>query len=118
MTKDNTLEKQEWTRWRETIQSSFSAEKVKMNFIKSPVRTEKAYTAMFKNKQYTFDVDPRLTKSQMKKLFENMFNVNIVGISTHLPPRKKVRVGTVQGFRPRYKRVIFTLKEGQSIKFD
>ena len=47
-----------------------------------------------------------------------MFNVNIVGISTHLPPRKKVRVGTVQGFRPRYKRVIFTLKEGQSIKFD
>nr|YP_009238254.1 ribosomal protein L23 [Chlorotetraedron incus]AMO01132.1 ribosomal protein L23 [Chlorotetraedron incus] len=89
-----------------------------VNFIKQPVRTEKSYSAMFRHKQYTFDVDPRLTKSQMKKLFENLFGVNIVGINTHIPPRKKVRVGTIQGYRPRLKRVIFTLKEGQSIKFD
>jgi len=118
MNQDKNLKKLELTNWRETIQSSLSPEKVKINFIKYPVRTEKAFAAMFKHQQYTFDVDPRLTKTQMKKLFENLFNVNIVGINTHLPPRKKVRVGTVQGYRPRFKRVIFTLKEGQSIKFD
>lgn len=110
--------KESISKWKNTIQSNLSPEKLKLNFIKYPVRTEKAFTAMFKRKQYTFDVDPRLTKSQMKKLFENLFQVNIISMNTHIPPRKKVRVGTVQGYRPRLKRVIFTLKEGQSIKFD
>nr|YP_009491882.1 ribosomal protein L23 [Lacunastrum gracillimum]AWI68055.1 ribosomal protein L23 [Lacunastrum gracillimum] len=110
--------KESISKWRETIQSNLSPEKLKLNFIKYPVRTEKAFTAMFKSQQYTFDVDPRLTKSQIKKLFEDLFQVNIVSINTHIPPRKKVRVGTVQGYRPRLKRVIFTLKKGQSIKFD
>nr|YP_009492162.1 ribosomal protein L23 [Pseudopediastrum integrum]AWI68816.1 ribosomal protein L23 [Pseudopediastrum integrum] len=110
--------KESISKWRDTIQSNLSPEKLKLNFIKYPVRTEKAFTAMFKNQQYTFDVDPRLTKSQIKKLFEDLFQVNIVSINTHIPPRKKVRVGTVQGYRPRLKRAIFTLKKGQSIKFD
>nr|YP_009364182.1 ribosomal protein L23 [Hydrodictyon reticulatum]AQU64570.1 ribosomal protein L23 [Hydrodictyon reticulatum] len=110
--------KESISKWRDTIQSNLSPEKLKLNFIKYPVRTEKAFTAMFKNQQYTFDVDPRLTKSQIKKLFEDLFQVNIVSINTHIPPRKKVRVGTVQGYRPRLKRVIFTLKKGQSIQFD
>nr|AWI68342.1 ribosomal protein L23 [Pediastrum duplex] len=110
--------KESISKWKDTIQSNLSPEKLKLNFIKYPVRTEKAFTAMFKNQQYTFDVDPRLTKSQIKKLFEDLFQVNIVSINTHIPPRKKVRVGTVQGYRPRLKRVIFTLKKGQSIQFD
>nr|AXC47314.1 ribosomal protein L23 [Pediastrum duplex]QFS20099.1 ribosomal protein L23 [Pediastrum duplex] len=110
--------KESISKWRDKIQSNLSPEKLKLNFIKYPVRTEKAFTAMFKNQQYTFDVDPRLTKSQIKKLFEDLFQVNIVSINTHIPPRKKVRVGTVQGYRPRLKRVIFTLKKGQSIQFD
>nr|YP_009364051.1 ribosomal protein L23 [Pediastrum duplex]AQU64449.1 ribosomal protein L23 [Pediastrum duplex] len=122
--KDSKVENQSFktkesiSKWRETIQSNLSPEKLKLNFIKYPVRTEKAFTAMFKNQQYTFDVDPRLTKSQIKKLFEDLFQVNIVSINTHIPPRKKVRVGTVQGYRPRLKRVIFTLKKDQSIQFD
>lgn len=115
---DSFKTKESISKWRDTIQSNLSPEKLKLNFIKYPVRTEKAFTAMFKNQQYTFDVDPRLTKSQIKKLFEDLFQVNIVSINTHIPPRKKVRVGTVQGYRPRLKRVIFTLKKGQSIKFD
>jgi large subunit ribosomal protein L23 len=110
--------KESISKWRDTMQANLSPEKLKLNFIKYPVRTEKAFKAMFKNQQYTFDVDPRLTKSQIKKLFEDLFQVNIVSINTHIPPRKKVRVGTVQGYRPRLKRVIFTLKKGQSIKFD
>nr|YP_009491984.1 ribosomal protein L23 [Pediastrum angulosum]AWI68153.1 ribosomal protein L23 [Pediastrum angulosum] len=110
--------KESISKWRDTIQSNLSPEKLKLNFIKYPVRTEKAFAAMFKNQQYTFDVDPRLTKSQIKKLFEDLFQVNIVSINTHIPPRKKVRVGTVQGYRPRLKRIIFTLKKGQSIQFD
>nr|AVX48131.1 50S ribosomal protein L23 [Hariotina reticulata] len=87
------------------------------DFIKYPVTTEKSYFSMFKNKQYTFDVDLRLTKPQIKKLFETLFSVNIIGINTQRPPRQKVRTGVSTGYKPAYKRVILTLKEGQSIQF-
>lgn len=92
---------------------------VEMNFdlIKYPVVTEKTYLAMFKHRQYTFDVSLNLTKPQIKMLFEKLFNVNIIAINTHRPPRQRVRVGMKTGYRPRYKRVILTLKEGQSIRF-
>lgn len=89
-----------------------------INLVKYPVITEKTYIALFKSRQYTFDVDARLNKTQIKKLFENLFNVDVIGINTHIPPRKKVRVGAAQGFRPRYKRAILTLKEGQSINYN
>ena len=89
-----------------------------IDLVKYPVITEKTYIALFKNRQYTFDVDVRLNKTQIKKLFENLFNVDVIGINTHIPPRKKIRVGIAQGFRPRYKRAIITLKEGQSINYN
>ena len=56
-------------------------------------------------------------QSFIKKLFETLFGVNVIGINTHRPPRKKVRAGLSNGYRPAYKRVILTLKEGQSIQF-
>ena len=99
------------------MQSKFSPAKLMVDLVKYPVITEKSYVSLFKNKQYTFDVDLRLSKPQIKKLFENLFNVNVISINTHIPPRKKMRVGSSQGFKPRYKRVILTLKEGQSINF-
>nr|QIA46955.1 ribosomal protein L23 [Volvulina compacta] len=88
-----------------------------IDLVKYPVITQKTYIALFKNDQYTFDVDVRLTKPQIKKVFEKLFNVNVISINTHIPPRQKIRVGLAQGFRPQYKRAIITIKEGQSIKY-
>nr|BCA78184.1 ribosomal protein L23 [Astrephomene gubernaculifera] len=88
-----------------------------VDLIKYPVITEKTYIALFKNRQYTFDVDLRLTKPQIKKMCETLFNVNVISVKTHIPPRQKIRVGLAQGFRPRYKRTIITLKEGQFINY-
>jgi len=88
-----------------------------IDLIKYPIITEKSFLALFKNQQYTFDVDLRLSKPQIKKVFENLFNVNVLAVNTHIPPRKNLRVGTTQGYRARYKRVILTLKKGQSLKF-
>ncbi len=87
------------------------------DLVKYPVITEKTYIALYKNRQYTFDVDVRLNKTQIQKLFENLFNVKVIGINTHIPPRNKIRVGVATGYRPRYKRAIITLKEGQSINY-
>lgn len=105
-------------KWRSVMTSHWSPVEMNLDLIKYPVITEKTYLAMFKNRQYTFDVSLQLTKPQIKQLFEKLFNVNIIAINTHRPPRQRVRVGMKFGYRPCYKRVILTLKEGQSLQFN
>lgn len=89
-----------------------------IDLVKYPVITEKTSIALANNRQYTFDVDKRLTKTQIKKLFSSLFEVDVIGVNTHIPPRKTVRVGMARGFRPSYKRAIITVKENQSINFN
>jgi large subunit ribosomal protein L23 len=89
-----------------------------IDLVKYPVITEKTYIALYKNSQYTFDIDKRLTKTQIKNLFLSLFNVNVISVNTHIPPRKKIRVGMAQGFRPTYKRAIITLQKGESINYN
>ena len=89
-----------------------------ISLVKRPVLTEKTSVILTKNRQYTFDVHKGLTKTQIKKLFETLFEVNVIGVNTHIPPRKTVRVGLARGYRPLYKRVIVTLKQNQSIGYN
>jgi large subunit ribosomal protein L23 len=86
-----------------------------IDFVKRPVLTEKS-VRLIENNQYTFDVDPKLTKPQIKKLIESEFQVNVTGINTHRPPRKKRRMGLYAGFKTQNKRVIITIKSGQTIQ--
>lgn len=101
----------------QTLQKDFSLTSL-IDLVKYPVITEKTYLGLYQNRQYTFDVDKRLTKSQIKNLFQKLFNVTIVAVNTHIPPRHKVRVGMAQGYRPSFKRAIITLKEGESINYN
>jgi large subunit ribosomal protein L23 len=79
-----------------------------------PIFTEKS-TRILENNQYTFDVDPTLSKQEIRKFVEESFQVKVVAINTHRPPRKARRLGQYQGFRPKVKRVICTLRAGDSI---
>lgn len=106
---------QDFESWRSTMKSKFSASEMMVDLVKYPVITEKTFLSLIKNRQYTFDVDLRLTKPQIKKLFEQLFGVNVIGINTHRPPRNTRRAGLTKGYKSRYKRVILTLKEGQSL---
>ena len=85
-----------------------------INLIKYPVLTEKS-VRLIENNQYTFDVEPKLNKRQIKTLIENLFQVKVISVNTHKPPRKKKRLGASQGYKNRYKRVIITLKSDESI---
>nr|YP_009105795.1 ribosomal protein L23 [Koliella corcontica]AIT94550.1 ribosomal protein L23 [Koliella corcontica] len=84
------------------------------HLVKCPILSEKAIR-LLENNQYTFDIDLKLSKPQVKKLIENLFSVNVTKINTHIKPRKEKRFSTFKGFKKQYKRVIFTLKEGQVI---
>jgi large subunit ribosomal protein L23 len=76
--------------------------------------TEKA-TMLLENNQYTFEVDPRATKPQIKAAIQELFEVKVTGISTQNPPRKKKRMGKFMGYKPLYKRAVVTLADGDSI---
>lgn len=103
-------------KWVEVLESKNTQSMI--DLVKYPVITEKTYLLLYKNRQFTFDIDKRLTKTQIKKLFCSLFNVDVIAVNTHIPPRKKIRVGMSQGFRPTYKRAIITLKEGDSINYN
>lgn len=76
-----------------------------IDLVKYLVLTEKS-VRLIENNQYTFDIDIRLTKPQIKKLIEDFFQVKVVAVNTHrLPSRTKTR----------HKRVIVTVKSGDSI---
>nr|YP_009105605.1 ribosomal protein L23 [Xylochloris irregularis]AIT94335.1 ribosomal protein L23 [Xylochloris irregularis] len=87
-----------------------------IDLVKYLVITEKA-TRLLDNNQYTFEVDSKLTKPQIKKLISNIYEVDVIAVNTHRPPRKKKRVGLTEGRKTSYKRAIVTLQSGQSLLF-
>jgi large subunit ribosomal protein L23 len=79
-----------------------------------PLITEKA-TLLLENNQYSFEVDPRATKPEIKAAIEELFSVKVVGLSTMRPPRKARRVGRFAGHRAQIKKAIVRLADGDSI---
>ena len=54
--------------------------------IRRPLITEKATRALELN-QYTFEVDHRAAKPEIKAAIEKMFDVRVLGVSTMNPPK-------------------------------
>jgi large subunit ribosomal protein L23 len=82
--------------------------------IKAPVLKLKTIRLLEKN-QYTFDVDLKATKTEVKRWVEGFFGVKVTGMNSHRPPRKLKRMGMTLGYPVRYKRMIVTLRPGDSI---
>ena len=85
-----------------------------LEIIKAPVITEKAENLKNEGK-YTFKVDPKANKTEIKLAIEKIFNVKVVNISTINEKPKKKRVGRFTGYTNRSKKAIVTLAEGQTI---
>jgi large subunit ribosomal protein L23 len=83
--------------------------------IKRPIITEKTSDLMAENK-YTFAVDKKANKVEIKNAIENLFNVSVVQVNVMNVQPKKRRVGKYTGFRPGYKKAIVKLAEGNSIE--
>lgn len=85
-----------------------------LEIIKAPVITEKSQMAK-ENGQYTFKVDPRANKTEIKSAIEKIFKVKVTSIKTLNEKPKKRRVGRYTGLTNRSKKAIVTLAEGQTI---
>ena len=85
------------------------------DIIFAPVVTEKSMKNAEKN-IYTFKVDKRATKTQIKKTIENEFGVHVEKINTLLTKPKARRVGKYTGKTKVYKKAIVSLKNGETIE--
>ena len=85
-----------------------------LEIIKAPVITEKSEIAR-SNGTYTFKVDPRAKKPEIKEAIEKIFNVKVTSLRTLNVKPKKRRVGRYTGLTNRTKKAIVTLAEGQTI---
>jgi large subunit ribosomal protein L23 len=88
-----------------------------IDLIKQYVVTDASITRIEQD-QYTFDVDSRATKADIKRFFEEYYKVKVMRVNTHRPPSKITRKGQYNGRRPAWKRAIVRLVPGQVLFTD
>lgn len=79
--------------------------------IKYPILSEKTYQQMATG-VYTFAVDFRTNKAEVKKVVEHIFDVKVEKVNIISVPKKVKKVGRFEGMSNRYKKAIVTLSEG------
>ncbi|NLJ98444.1 MAG: 50S ribosomal protein L23 [Tissierellia bacterium] len=87
------------------------------DLIIKPIITEESMNDMAFGK-YTFKVDRRANKSEIKKAVESIFDVKVEKVNTMNMLGKEKRMGVHIGRRPNWKKAIVTLTEdSNSIEF-
>ncbi|MAT17547.1 50S ribosomal protein L23 [uncultured Schumannella sp.] len=81
------------------------------DIILAPVVSEKSYSLIDDGK-YTFEVDPRSNKTEIKLAIEKIFNVKVASVNTLNRNGKTRRTRFGAGKRKDTKRAIVTLKSG------
>ena len=81
------------------------------DIIKKPVLTEKSYADMAE-KKFTFEVDVRANKTEIKQALESIFEgVKVDSVNTMRTIGKIKRQGRFSGRTPEVKKAIITLKK-------
>ena len=79
--------------------------------IKYPILSEKSYQQMATG-VYTFAVDFRTNKAEVKKVVEHIFDVKVGRVNIMTVQKKAKKVGRFEGMTNRYKKAIVTVTEG------
>ncbi len=83
--------------------------------LRRPILTEKNTLLMNRNNQYTFEVDMRANKVQIREAVELAFGVQVVDVRTCIVPGKPRRRGRVIGSSKPWKKAVVTLAPGERI---
>lgn len=87
------------------------------DIIRRPVITERS-TDLMSAKKYTFEVDVRANKTQIKDAVEEIFSVKVSNVNTMNYKGKFKRFGRHSGYTPRRKKAIVTLTaESKELEF-
>ena len=85
------------------------------DIIFEPVVSEKSYDLIEDLNTYTFVVDRRANKTQIKQAVQQIFEVKVVSVNTMNRAGKLKRTGWVMGRRKNTKRALVNLVEGDAI---
>ena len=85
------------------------------DIVLAPVVSEKSYDLIDTAHTYTFEVDPRASKTEVRRAVESIFKVSVVAVNTMNRKGKRKRTGFRLGRRSDVKRALVTLAEGDSI---
>jgi large subunit ribosomal protein L23 len=80
-----------------------------------PVVSEKSYAGLERN-TYTFLVDPRANKTEIKEAIQQIWNVRVLDVNTMNRRGKIKRTRLSTGKRPDQKRAVVTLAAGDTIE--
>lgn len=78
------------------------------DIIKRPVITERT-TDQMADKKYTFEVDMRANKTEIKNAVEKIFEARVMKVNTMIVKGKPKRFGRYFGYRPDRKKAIVKL---------
>lgn len=82
-----------------------------------PILSEKSYAGI-PNKKYTFVVDRRADKTQIKAAVEEIFNVKVEKVNTVNVRGKYKRQGKTEGYTSKYKKAYVQItKDSKAIQF-
>jgi large subunit ribosomal protein L23 len=84
--------------------------------LRRPLLTEKTNIQTDTENRYTFEVDRRANKLQIKEAVEAAFDVRVLAVNVINVPSKQRRLGRQVGRRPGWKKAIVTLAAGQRIQ--
>ena len=85
--------------------------------LRRPIITEKSSFQSDNLSRYTFEVDVRANKHQVKEAVQEVFSVDVVAVNVIRVRGKQRRWGKVLGRTKDWKKAIVTLRPGQSIQF-
>ena len=86
------------------------------DIIFSPVVSEKSYLMIEDQNTYTFLVDPRSNKTEIKQAVQDIFDVTVLRVNTQNRKGKQKRTRYVLAKRKDTKRALVTLAPGDSIE--
>lgn len=86
------------------------------DIIEKPVVTEKSTVLQDIRNQYTFRVAPTANKAEVKKAVETLFDVAVKKVNVLKMPGKYRRILGRPGHTGEWKKVVVTLREGDSIE--
>lgn len=85
------------------------------DILKAPIITEQTTKLIESSNRYTFKVDRKANKIEIKKAVEAIFNVKVLSVNTINVLPKFKRMGKYEGYKSAYKKAIVKLAEGQKI---
>lgn len=85
------------------------------DILKAPIITEQTTKLIESQNRYTFKVDPKANKVEIKKAVETIFNVKVLAVNTINVLPKYKKMGKYEGYKSAYKKAVVKLAEGQKI---